>query len=32
MGFNVGFIGLGTMGLPMSRNVLKGGIGFMDMI
>lgn len=22
---NVGFIGLGTMGLPMSRNVLKGG-------
>ena len=25
MGFNVGFIGLGTMGLPMSRNVLKGG-------
>jgi 3-hydroxyisobutyrate dehydrogenase-like beta-hydroxyacid dehydrogenase len=25
MGVNVGFIGLGTMGLPMSRNVLKGG-------
>jgi 3-hydroxyisobutyrate dehydrogenase-like beta-hydroxyacid dehydrogenase len=25
MGFNVGFIGLGTMGLPMSRNVLRGG-------
>lgn len=25
MGFNVGFIGLGTMGLRMSRNVLRGG-------